>query len=355
MKKISKLILLVLLALILTAGGFMSWITLNDYKPAAIETLDFSKTKLPKTLQQPRIHMASWNIGYGGLGKDMDFFYDGGVKSRATLDQTNEYFSGVLNIISFNPTIDIWMLQEVDKKAKRTYFIDEPQRISEVLSNYVPVFATNYKVPFVPVPLTHPMGEVEAGLMTLSNYTPSSSRRVAYPEIASWPENLFLLDRCFLEVRIPVRNHRELVMINTHNSAFVNDQELMNKELAVIRNTMMKEFYAGNYVVAGGDWNMNPFGYTIEGDFNLQRFVPTETNLGKSFMPADWQVVFDPKAPTNRHLDVPFTKGQTGTTTIDYFVVSPNIKVNKVITTDMDFAYSDHNPVFIDFELKDFY
>jgi len=40
-------------------------------------------------------------------------------------------------------------------------------------------------------------------------------------------------------------------------------------------------------------------------------------------------------------------KGVNGTTTIDYFIVSPNIKVLQTKTIDLNFENSDHNPVFI--------
>lgn len=354
MKKVIYAILLFLSVLLLAVGGFLTWITMKDYKPAKTEVLKVDQKQMGKIIIQPRIHIGSWNIGYGGLGKDMDFFYDGGKQTRASLDKTNEYFSGILNILAKNISIDIWLLQEVDRKAKRTYFIDEPARIQDVLSRHNACFAVNYKVPFVPVPVTNPMGEVEAGLLTMSVYSPNSCSRFAYPEIASWPENLFLLDRCFSEMRIPVRNGKELIVINTHNSAFVSDQKLMEKELSVIRNKMMSEYMAGNYVVAAGDWNMNPPHFAPSADYGGHHFAPVDVKFNQSFLPPVWQIVSDNAVPSNRNLDQAYEKGKTGTTTIDYFVLSPNIQLNKVITSDLGFEYSDHNPVYIDIELKDF-
>ena len=44
-------------------------------------------------------------------------------------------------------------------------------------------------------------------------------------------------------------------------------------------------------------------------------------------------------------MDVPYVQGTTLTTLIDYYLLSPNIQPLYVATSDMDFEYSDHQPV----------
>jgi endonuclease/exonuclease/phosphatase family metal-dependent hydrolase len=350
-----KMWIVVLLSVVgflaLLIAGFLVWLSINSYKPQKKEILKLSQQQLPNFLKLNRLHIATWNIGYAGLGKEMDFFYEGGKNTRATEKQTDDYLEGILNILRKNESIDIWLLQEVDLKAKRSYFINEVEIINKNLPIFNTVFATNYKVPFVPFPILQPMGEVESGLMSMGVYSTKLNRRHAFPMIAAWPDSLFLPDRCFIETRIATINGKELIVINTHNSAYIKDKTLMMKELALLRNLMMTEFLAGNYVVAGGDWNMNPDNYLPKDDFNGHRFITSEIKLEKSFMPPNWQVVSDNEAPTNRLMDMPYEKGKTGTTTIDFFVLSPNIKLNKIITGDLGFGFSDHNPVFIDIEL----
>jgi endonuclease/exonuclease/phosphatase family metal-dependent hydrolase len=341
--------------IVLLIAGFLFWISSNSYKPPKKEILKLTHQQLPGFLLSNRLHLASWNIGYAGLGKEMDFFYDGGKETIATATQSDNYLKGILNILKKNESIDIWLLQEVDKKAKRSYYKNEIEMIGKNLPAFNTVFATNYKVPFIPFPVLQPMGEVESGLMTMSVYSPKLNNRHAFPLIAVWPDSLFLPDRCFIETRIATRNGKELIVINTHNSAFITDKKLMDKELALIRNLMMTEFLAGNYVVAGGDWNMNPYNFIPAGEFNGHRYVPSSLIMNKSFMPSNWQVVSDNKVPSNRFMDMPYEKGKTGTTTIDFFVLSPNIKLNKMITVDLGFEFSDHNPVFIDIELTGVY
>ena len=57
------------------------------------------------------------------------------------------------------------------------------------------------------------------------------------------------------------------------------------------------------------------------------------------------QSVFDSANPTNRDVDIPYKKGVTKTTVIDFFVVSPNVEVKSVVVIPMGFACSDHEPV----------
>ena len=56
--------------------------------------------------------------------------------------------------------------------------------------------------------------------------------------------------------------------------------------------------------------------------------------------------------PTCRGADIPYIKGVNYTTVVDGFLVSANIRATAE-NIDADFAYSDHNPVKLTFELMD--
>ncbi|MFO7862368.1 MAG: hypothetical protein R6U85_00050, partial [Salinivirgaceae bacterium] len=70
--KIFRIISLVLFAFILVVVGFVTWLHFSDYLPDPVEVLSVeSKAEpVPDTLSA-----LIWNIGYAGLGSDMDFFY----------------------------------------------------------------------------------------------------------------------------------------------------------------------------------------------------------------------------------------------------------------------------------------
>ena len=79
LKKILKAFLIVILLLLLGFIGLIVYAVLTDYKPKEKEVVFNSETrdKLNDTIE---LSLLTWNIGYCGLDKDMDFFYDGGTK-----------------------------------------------------------------------------------------------------------------------------------------------------------------------------------------------------------------------------------------------------------------------------------
>ena len=69
-------------------------------------------------------------------------------------------------------------------------------------------------------------------------------------------------------------------------------------------------------------------------------------------MPEGWQWVFDEKVPTNRALKKVLDYGKTPVTLIDFYLVSPNVRVINVAGKNLKFEHSDHNPVMMEIELK---
>ena len=70
------------------------------------------------------------------------------------------------------------------------------------------------------------------------------------------------------------------------------------------------------------------------------------------FLPKGFTWAFDPNNATNRDVDKPYTKGKTPTTVIDFFVLSPNVKLISANTVQNNFEFSDHQPVGVEVELR---
>lgn len=351
-KKILKAIAWILLSAILIFVGFVIYITLTDYKPEKVEIIVEKGTYDIVELQQDTFSLINWNVGYAGLGEEMDFFYDGGTKTRASREESEKYLNDILRFIKTNDTVDMWLLQEVDVDAKRSYYINQVEKVNNAKKGSYGVFARNYMCKHVPIPVTDPLGYVEAGLMTFSNFPPQEAIRFAYPLIASWPNKLFLLDRCFLLNRYSLASGKELVVLNTHNSAYVYDSILRIEELQIIKKVMLEEYNKGNYVIAGGDWNQNPPGYFPSDDYNGHKFLASVVKMNDDFMPADWSWAYDNSAPTNRSNYKSYVLGENTTTCLDYYLVSPNVEIIDVEVLDQKFRSSDHNPVYLKAILK---
>lgn len=351
MKTFLKISLFTISILVLLFVLFLAFFTITDYKPDA--TFDMHNTDHSDTLNTgDTLNTITWNIGYAGLGNKMDFFYDGGKQVRTTNENTQKNLAEISNFLSNTCKPDFMLLQEVDKKAKRTYFIDETKHLAGLFKEFFMFFAPNYKVRLVPLPATSPMGFVHSGLLSLSGPNPSKSVRLDLPGEYSWPMKIFMLDRCILLNRYPLNNGKEFVLLNIHNSAF-DDGSLKKQEMDFIRDIVIGEYEKGNFIVAGGDWNQNPPGLT-DNKFNkpdgYENFLLTGIDV--NFLPEQWQWCFDNEVPTNRSLRTAFNKKTSGTTILDFFLLSPNLEILSVKTCDLAFQNSDHNPVIIKFVIK---
>lgn len=348
MKKVLKYLLYLFLTLVIAFGIFLLYATISDYKPD--EQTEVFKSDSPDLLADTlQLRIMSWNIGYCGLHAEADFFYDGGEMVRPEEERVKKNLQAVLDKLRSENEIDFFLLQEVDKNSKRSYGINQFDSISGLFPEYNASFGKNYDVFFVPQPLNKPMGRVESGLLSLSKFTPASSVRYSFPGNFSWPLGLFFLDRCFLLNRYTLENEKELVLINTHNSAY-DDGELRDQQMNFLKTVLQQEYENGNYVIVGGDWNQCPPAF--KADFkNNKMDNENRKDISPGYFP-DWTWAFDSKAPTNRRVFAPYDAATSPTTVIDFFLLSPNIELQKVKTRHLNFEFSDHNPVFLNIKLK---
>ena len=78
MKKALKIVLIILAAVLVMALGLILALTITEYRPG--EVSDAIAVYADGDYAQPgeTITVLSWNIGYAGLGRESDFFMDGG-------------------------------------------------------------------------------------------------------------------------------------------------------------------------------------------------------------------------------------------------------------------------------------
>jgi len=330
--------------LLLAAMVFLLFLSISRYHPAQVEQIGLKGNTGKSILNNNSFSLLSWNIGYAGLGKEMDFFYEGGRRVKPDPDEFHKYLKGILRTISSNDNLDFIFIQEADINSKRSHYTDESSELAKVLNEHCFAFAKNYDCQYVPVPFYDPMGKVVSGILSFSRFQPDLATRVDFGTSFSWPKRLVFLQRCFLVMRFKLENGNDLVLINTHNSVFDEEGELRKKELTKLNEFMSNEYRKGNFVVAGGDWNQNPRGFKSEIIESGDK-VKEISLLFTSELFDGWQFVFDPGQPTNRDIDMAYQKGITRTTIIDFFVISPNITVESVKTIETGFENADHQPV----------
>ncbi len=297
--------------------------------------------------------LVTYNIGFGAYSSDYSFFMDGGEHSRAfseqaVIDNTN----GAVNTIKAQAP-DFILLQEVDVDGTRSYHVDQTELISEQFSRFDRVFAQNYDSPYFLYPFGEPIGANKSGVMTLSSFNIGSAVRKSLP-IEDTLYKFLDLDRCYTVSRIGVENGKTLVMYNVHLSAYTSDGRIADEQMKMLAADMDAEYKKGNYVIAAGDFNKDLLGDSSEffsrgGDGEYTWAKPFDMSL----LPNGVTLYTGSNFPTCRNADSPFrSDGTDFVLSVDGVLVSENVKVISCVTASTGFAYSDHDPVRLEFLLE---
>ena len=360
MKKILKTIGGIVLVLVFLACTLLGYLTIDEYKPAAIARADLTGN-IGKVIETGQEYSAlTWNIGYGALGDNADFFMDGGkMVYTASKKRVRQNLLGMAKKIDvLNP--DILLLQEADRNSSRSYFIDELEDMADNGSaevwDYQMAFAPNYKVSYVPVPIP-PIGRVYAGLGVFSTFEISDANRIALPCPFSWPLRTFNLKRCLLELRFPVEGtDKEFVIFDLHLEAYDSGEGKI-AQTNMLKELLAKEIDKGNYVIAAGDFNQ-VFSNIDTSKYPALNGLWQPGTIDIEEFDKRLSFIYDATYPTCRSLDRILDNVTEKDPQhfqyymVDGFIVSDNIEVHDVATIDGEFKYSDHNPVQMKFSLK---
>ena len=350
LKTILKILGITVGVVLLAVVALFAFLTITEFKPADVEPLTVQHgANEPTVFSGDSFRVLSWNIGYAALGKDSDFFMDGGTQTRPdSKDRVTAYLDGIESTVS-QVNADFCLLQEVDSGSTRSFGVQEVDRLSGISAYRASAYALNYKCPFVPIPMP-PLGKVSSGLLTLSSCQVDEATRISLPCPFSWPLSTANLKRCLLVSRVPIEGtDRELVLVNLHLEAY-DDGEGKIAQTRQLLSFLSEEYAKGNYVLAGGDWNQ-VFPDTLNTYANAHPDLWTPGVLSESDLDAGWRFAWDVTTPTCRLLNQPYDPSDTENTqfyVIDGYLVSPNLEIVSVETLREDFANSDHNPVLLE-------
>ena len=90
-RKVLKTLGILVCAIVLAALAFIGWLSITEFKPADTEavTVEGNAGDAGSTISKDKaFSIVSWNIGYGGLSKEADFFMDGGKNDCFSEDST---------------------------------------------------------------------------------------------------------------------------------------------------------------------------------------------------------------------------------------------------------------------------
>ena len=355
MKKVLKVALCVLLALVVLAGGYFAYVMISYHRIGDQELTVRSDTD-EKIAAETDYTLVSWNIGFGAYEPDYGFFMDKGTQSWAwSEERLRANIAGIADTLK-EYDADLLLLEEVDTNSTRTYHVNELELLQNALTQYpTSAFAQNYDSPFLFYPITQPHGRSRSGIWTASKFAATSASRVSLP-VETGLTKLLDLDRCYSVTRLPVENGKELYLYTFHLSAYTSDGKIATEQLELLLNDMQAEYEKGNYAIAGGDFNKDLpeggseqyFGVSTEGHNWAQ---PIKRELFEN-RPLTLCAPIDEEDPVAscRYADGPIHDGQLRVI-VDGFIVSDNVSVAEARVLDDGFAHSDHNPVRLSFRL----
>jgi len=348
-------ILVIYLVIILGYGTITDWAP-TDEEPAQVWSGEGATPLITDSI----VTFITWNVGYGGLGDQDFFFYNKGDffwtdpgTVRMKKERVESNVGGQRSLVE-NSLSDFFLLQEVDTAARRSHYLNELDTVRKARPDYVTTFAPNFKSKNVPIPVFQPWdhyGAVVGGLASISRYTPAAATRIPLPGKFPWPTRLFQLDRCALRQTFTTKNGQQLVVYNIHFSAYDKDGDIRLQQMQAVREAVIADYDEGHYVVVGADWNQLPPGFNWFSLNPTVEKVELPMSIPFDFMPVGWKYAYDPATATNRESDLPYDSHRSRRTVIDFFLLSPNIRIKEVKGLEMGFRDSDHQPVYLEAEL----
>lgn len=360
-KKSIRNLIIAIIAVVIIVAGYLTFMVLHYSRipdRQYLDTLtagDYSKIADAHTLDSSNYYeIMTYNIGFGAYTADYDFFADGGKSSWAKDEESlMANICEIANVINYTAP-DFVFLQEVDTGGTRTYHVNELELLNGLISDHYYNYAENYHSDFIFYPLYQPHGKNHSGIATYSCAEITEGVRRQLPISEAPFERLWDLDRCYSVSRVRVDNGKSLVLYNVHLSCYGSNASIREAQLDMLFKDMANEYKMGNYVICGGDFNhnlkLNNNGASVP---DWAADFPTEL-IPKGFSLPITDYLDQPNTEHNtcRNADEPYNPDTTFTVTADGFIVSDNVTVNYYANADWQFAYSDHDPVLMQFMLK---
>ncbi|MEO1080814.1 MAG: endonuclease/exonuclease/phosphatase family protein [Pseudomonadota bacterium] len=353
MKKAIQVLLWALLGL---AALFAGAIYLSTYHPASVEQETVHNAEGTPMLQAGQsVKLLSWNVQFMAGNSNNHFFYDDGSDSWPDADTVASVTRRVAAFIAEqNP--DVVLLQEVDDLAARTHMQDQTEALLNLLPQFSAYTETFYwKAAYVPHPSIR--GRVGTKLLVLSKYRLGEATRHALSPITTedFLTRQFNLKRAMQQVRMPVAGAPDLVLINTHLSAFAQGSDTMKRQVAQVMARLDALPAAASWVL-GGDFNLLPDDAALASNVHLlsqyseqgtelepliSRYASVPPLAGIEANPEPWFTYMSPADPQRRP-----------DRTIDYIFYSSELAVTRgeVLRGDAR-QLSDHLPLIMEFRL----
>jgi endonuclease/exonuclease/phosphatase family metal-dependent hydrolase len=344
--------------------GYVGYMQMHYYRIPDNRKLSIKNNQSKQLSLHHLYSIITYNVGFGAYNHNFDFFMDKGELKNGTKTQGTRgtAFSKQSVLASTDGAIktmkkqnpDFMLFQEIDTHSTRSHYVNQVNLVEHAFKNYDHVFANNFHSAYLAWPLYDPHGSVQSGLLSMSKYHMQSAVRKKYPVSSAFISKFTDLDRCFTVMHYPIKGGKELIVINSHMSAYDKGGKMRKAQMKILSKVIEAEYKAGNYVIVGGDFN-HALGRDMLTHFDHQEKIPSWVSvLDQKMLPKDFIMVKATnreRVATVRSTDMKYRPKVNYQTVGDGFIISKNIKA-KATDINTDYRYADHNPVRLGFSLK---
>lgn len=299
----------------------------------------------------------TYNLGFGAYTPEFTFFMDGGKQSVAESTESVENCIRGAAETAAAQDADLLLFQEVDLDSTRSHHIDQYALLKEYFQEHDSTYAVNYDSAYLMVPPWEPHGKSLSSIAAFSRFSMKEAERRSLPVASGW-RKLMDLDRCYSRICIPVENGKELCLYLVHLSAYGHDDSVRTGQVDMLAADMSADMENGNYIICGGDFN-HDMKNTEAGEANEYSWAHI---FPRERLPEGISSVMDliseserTEMPySTRYTDVPYDPETSLQVTVDGFLISDNIILEKCEVLDTGYAYSDHNPILLCFQLRQY-
>ena len=294
------------------------------------------------------LSLATWNLGYGGLGEESDFVADGGQRylapSRAVVEKN---FRGIEKTLS-DLDVDLCLLQELTKCSPLTFGRGLQKHLPQQFGRLASIYSPDLSTRLVPRPL-----RIEQGFGIFSQVKIAQVHRHPLTLEDEFYGGVLRRHYHALVTRVPIQgSSQKWTIINVHLAVFDNSASVRQEQFCEVMDLAAEEYRNGARVVLGGDWNMelapSPWPHNTD-----ERHLFWCHDFPWEQLPEGWRVGFDRTVPTARTLYDRYRENENYTAIIDGFVLSPNVEIVSVKAMDLGFRHTDHHPVVIQVRARD--
>jgi endonuclease/exonuclease/phosphatase family metal-dependent hydrolase len=304
-----------------------------------LSSAPISERRAATPLASDRLELLIWNIGYAGLGAESDFIADGGksfLPPSARIVRKN--LAGIEKTLRASAA-GVIILPEAARGTPLTWWIDVLGALDKALPGRERIFSADVLTKYLPWPF-----RFEHGVAIYSRNLIGVFSAEPLPLEPAQAGGLYQRAYSARIVRLPVEGKSDWGVIAVHLAAFDENAAVRRSQLAAVFELAKALHGEGVPVIIGGDFNLTLADTSFPNTTSAEDRAWVQP-FPRDLLPAGWQIVTDPTAPSVRTNERAYKPGQNYTGIVDGYIVSPDVWVEKVETLDQKFQFADHQPV----------